>query len=178
MVMQELEPGQITQRLSAWRGSEQAALNRLVETLYPQLRLVAHRSMRMLAGMHTLQTTGLLHEAFLKLAQSSGVTLHDRAHFLALCALVIRRILVDEAQAHVSRKRGGAAARAEFNENHAAGLEPADVVPLHDALAALVKERPVEERRQSAGNPTRNSLARLALGPYVAEERDGWDGAR
>jgi RNA polymerase sigma-70 factor (ECF subfamily) len=133
--------GEVNQLLAAWRGGEQEALNRLVGILYAQLRDVAHGSVRRLPGMNTLQTTGLVHEAFLKLAESGGVTTHDRAHFLALCAQVMRRILVDRARARMSQKRGGAAARVSFDDNlHAVALQAADVVRLHDALTALARQ--------------------------------------
>lgn len=136
--MDELAPGEVTQLLAGWRQGQADALNRLVGLLHGELRQVAHRAVRKQAGMHTLQTTGLVHEAFLKLAQSGGVTSHDRAHFLALCSQVMRRILVDEARARISLKRGGGAARVEFDENlHAAGLDSAQIVALHDALAML-----------------------------------------
>ena len=131
-------PGEATQLLAAWRGGDESALNRLVGILYPQLRSVAHQSFRRQGGMHTLQTTGLVHEAFLKLSQSAGLTLNDRAHFLALCAQLMRRILVDEARARISLKRGGGVARVPYDENlHAAALEPAQLVRLNDALTAL-----------------------------------------
>jgi RNA polymerase sigma factor (TIGR02999 family) len=131
-------PGEATQLLAAWRSGDTSALNRLVGILYPQLRSVAHRAFRKQAGMHTLQTTGLVHEAFLKLSQSGGVTLHDRSHFLAVCAQVMRRILVDEARTRVSLKRGGGVAPVPYDENlHAAALEPAQLVQLNDALTAL-----------------------------------------
>jgi RNA polymerase sigma factor (TIGR02999 family) len=138
--MGALVPGEATALLASWRSGDESALNRLVGLLYPQLRAVAHRSFRKQSGMHTLQTTGLVHEAFLKLSQSGGLTLNDRSHFLAVCAHVMRRILVDEARSRVSLKRGGGVAQVPFEENlHAGVLQPSELVRLNDALIALAK---------------------------------------
>src|SRR5690349_14458253 len=99
--------GEITQLLLAWRGGDAAAAQQLIPALYDELHRIAHGALRRRPGEHTLQTTALLNEAFLKLADGIGPNCRDRSHFLALCAQVMRRILVDSARARLSAKRGG-----------------------------------------------------------------------
>jgi RNA polymerase sigma factor (TIGR02999 family) len=135
--------GEVTQLLKAWRSGEQEALNRLVPMVYSELRQAAHRSRRRQAAGQTLQTTGLVNEVFLKLAQAADVTARDRAHFLALCAQVMRRILVDAARGRLSAKRGGGMWCVQFDENfHAGELTPGDIARLDDALNALAQVDP------------------------------------
>jgi RNA polymerase sigma factor (TIGR02999 family) len=127
----------------AWRGGQEEALNRLVPMLYAELRQAAHRSRRRQGAGQTLQTTALVNEAFVKLAQAAEIAARDRAHFLALCAQVMRRILVDAARARLSTKRGGGAWRVQLNENvHAAELTPGEVARLDDALTTLARVDP------------------------------------
>jgi RNA polymerase sigma-70 factor (ECF subfamily) len=130
--------GEVTRLLVAWREGQPEALDRLVGVLYSQLHQAAHRCMRRHEGAQTLQTTALVNEAFLKLAQAGEITSHDRIHFLALYAQVMRRILVDYARARGSMKRGGGAWRVEFkDELHAGGMTASEVIRLHDALTVL-----------------------------------------
>jgi RNA polymerase sigma-70 factor, ECF subfamily len=139
---------EISRLLIAWRDGEPEALNQLVPAVYAELRRVAHGAMRRQAGEHTLQTTALINEAFLKLAPAVDVPCRDRAHFLALCAQVMRRILVDSARARISAKRGGGAWRVQFDEDlHAGGLTRVDVMRLDDALIALAR---VDARKAKA----------------------------
>jgi RNA polymerase sigma-70 factor, ECF subfamily len=141
--MNSSAPGEVTRLLIAWRGGQDEALNRLVPMLYAELRQAAHRSRRRQSAEHTLQTTGLVNEAFVKLAQAGNLTVHDRAHFLALCAQVMRRILVDAARARFSGKRGGGAWRVQFDENfHGGELTAGDIARLDDALTALGRVDP------------------------------------
>jgi RNA polymerase sigma-70 factor, ECF subfamily len=141
--MSSSAPGEVTRLLMAWRGGQEQALNRLVPMLYTELRQAAHRSRgRQIAGQ-TLQTTALVNEVFVKLAQAAGVTARDRAHFLALCAQVMRRILVDAARSRLSAKRGGGGWCVQFDENfHVGELTPADMARLDDALDTLARVDP------------------------------------
>lgn len=135
--------GEVTRLLMAWRDGQEEALNRLVPMLYAELRQAAHRSRRRQGAGQTLQTTALVNEAFVKLAQAAEIAARDRAHFLALCAQVMRRILVDAARARLSTKRGGGAWRVQLNENvHAAELTPGEVARLDDALTTLARVDP------------------------------------
>jgi RNA polymerase sigma-70 factor, ECF subfamily len=130
--------GEITRLLVAWNAGDPEALNQLTSVVYSELRRVAHRAMRRQAGQHTLQTTALVNEAFLKLAQAAHLPCRDRSHFLAVCAQLMRRILVDSARARVSAKRGGGAWRVQFNEDiHVGEVTPADLLRLDEALVAL-----------------------------------------
>ena len=132
--------GEITSLLIAWRGGEPDALNHLFAALYSELRQAAHFAARWQSFERTLQTTALVNEAFLKLAPAAGVPCHDRPHFLALCAQVMRRLLVDSARARVAAKRGDGEWRVQFDEDiHASQLTAADVVRLDDALVSLAK---------------------------------------
>jgi RNA polymerase sigma-70 factor, ECF subfamily len=141
--MGTLAPGEVTALLQAWRSGEQSALDRLVPLLYPELRRLAHRHMRAQPPGISVQTTMLVNEAYLRLMDASHLSCHDRAHFLALCAQLMRRILVDFARARGSLKRGGGAFRIEFDESWqlAAGL-PRDLVGLDDALTHLARIDP------------------------------------
>lgn len=101
---------------------------------------MARRHLRHEREGHTLQATVLVNEAYLRLVKAQGVAWHDRAHFLAVSARVMRRILVDHARARHNQKRGGHAARVTFDENLLVSHEPRqDVLALDDALDALAK---------------------------------------
>jgi RNA polymerase sigma-70 factor, ECF subfamily len=141
--MNSSAPGEVTRLLIAWRGGQDQALNRLVPMLYAELRQAAHRSRRRQTAEHTLQTTALVNEVFVKLAQAGNIAARDRAHFLALCAQLMRRILVDAARARLAEKRGGGAGRVQFDENfHVGELTPGDIARLDDALKALGRVDP------------------------------------
>jgi RNA polymerase sigma-70 factor, ECF subfamily len=141
--MNSSAPGEVTRLLIAWRGGQDQALNRLVPMLYAELRQAAHRSRRRQTAEHTLQTTALVNEVFVKLAQAGNIAARDRAHFLALCAQLMRRILVDAARARLAEKRGGGAGRVQFDENfHVGELTPGDIARLDDALKALERVDP------------------------------------
>jgi len=101
--------GEVTELLLAWSGGNQSALDRLVPAMYPELRRLAHRCMRGEREYHTLQTSALINEAYLRLVDSARVKWQDRAHFLAVSAQLMRRILVDSARSRQSHKRGDGA---------------------------------------------------------------------
>lgn len=93
--------------LTEWRDGNRAALDELLPLVYDDLRVRAHRYLRNEADGHTLSTTALVHEAYLKLLDITRVRWQDRAHFLALAATAMRRVLVDHARQHRAAKRGG-----------------------------------------------------------------------
>lgn len=97
----------VTDLLLEWRGGNASALERLIPLVYDELRKVARRCLRHERPGHTLQTTGLVNEAYLRLVHSSRVQWRDRAHFFALTAQLMRRVLVDEARKRGYQKRGG-----------------------------------------------------------------------
>jgi RNA polymerase sigma factor (TIGR02999 family) len=133
----------VTRLLARLRGGDEetraAALQQVLQMLYPELRRLAARLMRRERPGHTLQPTALLHEAFLDLVDATAVDWESRAHFMGVAARVMRRILVDHARRHVARKRGGGLRQVTLDE--ALDLGPRngslDVLHLHDALERL-----------------------------------------
>lgn len=130
----------VTAWLVAWSGGDESALQRLMPVVQGELRRLARREMRRERPGHTLQTTALVNEAYLRLIDLGGVTWNDRAHFFAMSARLMRRILVDHARARRYRKRGGGAQFVPFDEGLAVADEPGtDLVALDDALESLAK---------------------------------------
>lgn len=107
------EAARITGLLKAWGGGDESALEQLVPLVYAQLRAQAHRYLRNERPGAALQSTALVHELYLRLTKAHDVDWHDRAHFFALSARIMRRILVDEARARTASKRGGSLRREE-----------------------------------------------------------------
>jgi RNA polymerase sigma factor (TIGR02999 family) len=136
--------GEITELLSAARRGEGDAMDRLLPLVYDELRLRAHRQLRRLRPGQTLNTTALVNEAYLKLVDRSRVDWRDRTHFLAVSAMAMRQILVDEARRHASKKRGGEVRKVTLEEGrHGASGRAAEILALNQALTALAK---VDER--------------------------------
>jgi len=124
----------------AWGQGDEAALARLIPLVHQELHQIARRCMAGERAGHSFQATALVNEAYLRLVNAKDVAWRDRAHFLALSARVMRRILVDHARAKHYQKRGGDAVRVTFDEGLAVTDEPAlDFVALDDALEALAK---------------------------------------
>ncbi len=97
----------ITGLLVAWNDGDESALDRLVNLLYPKLRRIAHRYLERRRTGGSLESASLTNEAYLKLVRAGGIRCENRAHFLALCSQIMRRILVDHARRRHSAKRGG-----------------------------------------------------------------------
>ena len=134
---------QITQLLLAWNGGDQAALDRLVPLVYGELRRAARRYMRRERLGHTLQTTALVNEVYLRLIDAQGVRWQNRAHFFAIAAQLMRQILVDFARRRRQLKRGGEAQQVSLDEALMISQEPGeDLVALDDALKALATLSP------------------------------------
>lgn len=130
----------VTQLLVAWSEGDQAAFERLVPLVYAELRRVAHRRMRDERPEHVLQTTALINEAYLRLVDINRVRWQSRAHFFAISARVMRRILVDAARERDARKRGGEISHVAFDEALMPAPErDADLMALDAALEALAK---------------------------------------
>ena len=129
---------EITGLLLAWNEGDQEALDRLMPLVHDELHLLAHRYMAGERAGHPLQTTALVNEAYLRLIDSSRVRWQNRAHFFAVSAQLMRRILVDVARARKKLKRGGDAVQVSLDEAMTISDEPgADLVALDDALTAL-----------------------------------------
>ena len=99
-------PKSITQLLIEWREGDETALDRLIPLVYDELRRLAHHYLRGERSVHTLQTSDLVHEAYLRLVDHKGMHWQNRAHFYAVAAQTIRRILVDQARLRATVKRG------------------------------------------------------------------------
>jgi RNA polymerase sigma factor (TIGR02999 family) len=129
---------EITGLLQAWSGGDGGALERILALVYPELRRIAQRCLSHERSGHTLQATALVNEAYLRLVDVQNIQWHDRAHFFAVGARVMRRILVDYARSKGYAKRGGDALRVDFNEALvvSAEMDPA-LVRMDDALTQL-----------------------------------------
>ena len=138
------EPNDITGMLAAWNGGSQEALDRLVSVVYPQLRRIARQYLNRRSG-ESLESAALANEVYLKLISAGIIQCENRAHFVALCAQMIRRILVDHSRRRRSAKRGGIALHVPLDEVllevEACGI---DVIALDDALQLLAQ---VDERK-------------------------------
>ena len=134
---------QVTKLLSAWRGGDEIAQDRLFKVVYSDLRRLAHRYMANERPGQTLQSTALVHEAYLRLVVINQVQWQDRTHFFAIAARVMRRILVDSARARKYQKRGGNAESITLNEALlVTSRQSPDLVALDDALTALAEVDP------------------------------------
>lgn len=133
--MRDDEPGQVTELLHALAAGEEAASEALMPLVYDELKRVAHRQLRRERVGHTLGTTALVHEAWMKLA-GQGTDFANRAHFLGIAALAMRRILITYAKAQKAAKRGGGVRPATF--------EPGRVPDPHDAEALLTLDDALE----------------------------------
>lgn len=145
MTEAQSEPQDFTRLLLAWNGGDESALDKLVPQVYQELRRLAKRQMRGEHPDHTLQTTALINEAYLRLVDLGNVQWRNRAHFFALCARLMRNILVDFARSRHYAKRGGGAQPVSLEESLV--VSPAhstDLVAVDDALQALAK---VDERK-------------------------------
>ena len=134
----EPQAPQLDQLLESWSKGEEGAIDRLVPLVYEDLRRLAHRYMAGERQDHTLQTTALVNEAYLRLVEAARLNPESRAHFLAVCSRVMRQILVDWARSRRALKRGSAVPSLELEEAFALSGQPgADLVALDDALTAL-----------------------------------------
>lgn len=137
----------VTALLSSWRAGDEAARDRLIPLLYGELHRLAERSLRGERRDHTLQPTALVNEAYLRLV-GAEVPWEDRAHFLAVAARVMRRILVDHARARGREKRGAGRAQVTLDEAVAPTPEPdVDILALDEALDRLASH---DERKARA----------------------------
>jgi RNA polymerase sigma factor (TIGR02999 family) len=172
---------EITALLKAWGGGDQAALDRLAEQVYPELRQMARRYMRNEAQGHSMQATALVHEVYLRLVDVTQVQWRQRAQFFAMAAQMMRRILVDAARARKAHKRGGQAARIDLDE---AALLPnatdRSIVDLDEALTRFSEIAPrqakVVELRYFGGLEEQEIVAVLDISPRTV--RRDWDLAK
>jgi RNA polymerase sigma factor (TIGR02999 family) len=171
----------VTGLLHAWRAGEDGALERLVPLVYDELRRVAHARMRGQQPGHSLQTTALVHEAYLRLVDARHHNWQNRTHFFALCSQAMRQILVDSARARGAAKRGGGGARVPF-EDWLAASPPLDIdlLALDEALNQLAADDPrqgrVVELRYFGGLSVEETAEVLGVSPQTVM-RD-WSAAK
>jgi RNA polymerase sigma factor (TIGR02999 family) len=132
------QPSEITQLLVDWTGGNKAALDQLMPLVYKELRRLASSYMRRERRDHTLNSVGLVNEAYLRLVDYSNLRWQDRAQFFGLAAQLMRRILIDHARSHHYAKRGGGARKVSLDEAALLSQDrAADLVALDDALTSL-----------------------------------------
>ena len=150
--MADQDSHDITRVLAAWAEGEAGALDRLVDLVYPTLRRIARGHLARRRAGESIESVALTNEAYLKLVRAGGIRCENRAHFLALCAQVMRRILVDHVRRRGYAKRGGDAVRVAIDDAVVTADTPGiDVVELDEALHRLAaidsrKSRVVELR--------------------------------
>ena len=171
----------VTRLLRAWSSGDADALNALTPLVYEELHRRAHWYMRREHADHTLQTTALVNEAYLRLVDLQQVSWRDRAHFFALASRVIRHVLVDAARSRRSLKRGADASPETIDENLLVSTTPpADIIALDDALRALAafddRKNQVVELRFFGGLTVEETAEVLGVSPETVK-RD-WKLAR
>jgi len=171
----------LPQILEQAREGDPAAADQLIQAVYAELRELTRRMMRRERAEHTLQPTALVHEAWLKLVGQRDVDWRNRAHFVAVAAQVIRRILIDHARNRASAKRGGSVDRVQFDENLAATFGASvDILALHDALELMARTHPrhaqIVESRFFGGLTIEETAASLGVSTATVERQ--WRFAR
>ncbi|MFN0108617.1 MAG: sigma-70 family RNA polymerase sigma factor [Blastocatellia bacterium] len=170
---------QVTELLLAWGEGDESALERLVPMVYGELHRLAHRYLGRERPGHMLQTTALVNEAYLRLVDSQRVRWQNRAHFFAVSAQLMRRVLVDFARQRNYQKRGGDAVQVSLHEELAGTTERgADLVALDDALNAMAKtdERAsrVVELRFFGGLSIEEAAVVLKISPETVKRDWTW----
>src|SRR5262245_57083223 len=140
--MAAISPKEVTRLLIAWSNGDHAALDQLVPLVYDELRRLARGYMRREKQGHTLQTSALIHEAYLRLLDQKNVQLENRAHFFGFAAQLMRRILVDHARSRSRIKRGGGVQMVSLADQAVLSNDVAEVIALDDALKNLVEMDP------------------------------------
>jgi RNA polymerase sigma factor (TIGR02999 family) len=172
---------EITRLLADWSEGDHDALERLTPLIYDELRRIAKRYMRQERPGHTLQSTALVHEAYLKLVGQHSVRWQNRAHFLGIAAQLIRRILVDYARGRHAEKRGGEAPKLSLDEALAIPEgRDLDLVLLDEALKSLAefdeRQSRIVELRFFAGLSVEETAELLQISPATVK-RD-WTAAK
>ncbi len=176
------DPEAITRLLEEVRDGDQRAADRLLPVVYEELRRLAQAHLRDERPGHTLQATALVHEVYLRLVDQTRVQWQDRAHFFAVAAQAIRRILVDHARGRARQKRGGGGApRVPLEEAAEVAASPGiDLLALHRALDRLAEQNPVPARvvelRYFGGLTSEEAASVLGISNRTAERH--WQFAR
>lgn len=174
-------PNDVTQLLIKWSEGDKSALDELIPVVYGELRRLARRHMNRENPGHTLQTSALINEAYLRLINQQDVQWKDRAHFFAVAAQVMRHILIDHARVHRSAKRGAGAVRVELNEAVILPQPRADeLIALDDALTDLAAVDPrrsqVVELRFFGGLSVEETAEVMQISPATVHRE--WQAAK
>jgi len=166
----EDEIGQVTELLRAWRDGQDGAFESLAPLVYAEMRKIAHGYTRTERDAVTLQATALVNEAWLRMVDTGGLDWNDRAHFFAVAAQMMRRILIDAARARGRAKRGGGAAKINLAEiPDLAAARGDELIAIDDALTALAKfdarKAKVIELRFFGGLSVEETAAVLKISP-------------
>ena len=173
---------EVTRLLKNWGNGDREALDKLVPLVYSELRRLSHHYLGRQRRGHTLQTTALINEAFVRLIDQKGVRWQNRAHFFGIAARTMRNILVDHARRHQARKRGGGGREVVFNEEVTVVNEQKDldVQTLDDALTSLSAIDPdlsrLVELRFFGGLTVRETAEVLGVSPATVKR--GWSTAK
>jgi RNA polymerase sigma factor (TIGR02999 family) len=164
-----------------WANGDERALGKLVPLVYEELRRIAHRHLRQENRHHTLQTTALVHEAYVRLSEQKSLNFESRAQFFALAAEIMRHILVDYARSRRAAKRGGGAYKVSITSVEIPQAEPQlDVLALDDALTNLARldrrQSRIIEMRFFAGLSIEEISQILGLSPATIKRE--WTSAR
>lgn len=163
---------EVTQLLAAWNEGDNSALEDVLPLVIRELRQLAHGHMRREGANHTLQTTALINEAYLKLIEQKNVQWQNRAHFFAIASKVMRRILLDYAKTRLRDKRGGGAVHVELDDARHISLEKSnELVALDEALTRLaeideLKSR-IVEMRHFGGMSVEETAEALGIAPIT-----------
>ncbi len=175
------EKSDVTRLLDRMREGDSEASEAIIPLLYEELRAIAAQCLKTERRGHTLQPTALVHEAFLKLVDQKNADYRSRGHFMAIAAMVMRRILVSHAEKRSAAKRGGGAARVPLDEGlGASGEKGVDLVALDEAMNKLARRDPrkakVVEQRFFAGI----EMSQIAenLGVSLSTVKRDWEYAR
>jgi RNA polymerase sigma-70 factor (ECF subfamily) len=164
----------VTRLLQAWASGDEAALQQLMPLVYDELHRQARRYMAREQPGQTLQTTALVHEVYLRLVDVKNVDWQDRAHFYALCARLMRRILIDFARSRTYQKRGGGAAHVELNEAATVSAVVSDeILAVDHALKRLTaldsRKGQIVEMRFFGGLTVEETALALGVSPETVE---------
>ena len=174
------DAGEVTVWLNAWSKGDATALERLAPAVESELRRLARAYLRSEEPGHTLQPTALINEAYLRLIQWKTVGWQDRAHFFAVAAKIMRRVLVNQAVQRRAQKRGGSAVMVALSEAGDVTHQPADLAALDEALNALAKmdarKSQLVELRFFGGLTVEETAAVLGISERTVHRQ--WDLAR
>lgn len=174
--MKDSSAKEVTQLLVAWSNGDREALDQLMPVVYAELRRQAARHLRRELGALTLQTTDLIHEAYLRLVDQRKVQWQNRAHFFAIAAQLMRRILVDHVRRRQRVKRGGSAIALPLEEGLLVATEKsgADVLALDEALTRLAamdsRQSQIVELRFFSGLSIEETAAVIGLSPTTVKD--------